>query len=234
MRRLRRILGATAAVLAVTAVATVGTASAHVTIQPREAAKGGFATLVVQVPNEKDDAGTVKVEVTMPTDHPIANVSFEPIAGWTITPERSTLPEPITVHGEEVTEAVTKVTFEGGPIEPGQFMRFPLSLGPLPEDASSLTFPAVQTYSDGDVVRWIQTGDDAEFPAPTVTLVAAPDDDHHDDDASATSDDATEEAADDSHDDSSSSETLAIVAIVVGGAGLLLAIVALVRKGRTT
>lgn len=228
---MRRVLGILGAAVAIVAVATAGTAGAHVTIQPGEAKQGGFATLFVQVPNEKDDAGTVKVEVTMPVDHPIANVSFEPVPGWTITPERSTLSEPITVHGEEVTEAVTKITFEGGPVEPGQFVRFPLSMGPMPEGVDTLTFPTVQTYSDGDVVRWIETGEDAERPAPSLTLVASDGDDHGG--AAATDDD--EAAADDSHDDSSSSDdTLAIVAIVVGGVGVLLALVALLRKGRAT
>jgi uncharacterized protein YcnI len=226
---MRRILGILGATVAIVAVATAGTAAAHVTIQPGEATQGGFATLFVQVPNEKAEAGTVKVEVTMPVDHPIANVSFEPVPGWTITPERSTLSEPITVHGEEITEAVTKITFEGGPVAPGQFVRFPLSMGPMPEGVDQLTFPAVQTYSDGDVVRWIETGADAERPAPTVTLVAGSGDDHGDDAGS--SDD--EAAADGSHDESSSDDTLAIVAIVVGGVGVLLALVALLRKGRT-
>lgn len=226
---MRRILAVLGAAVAIVAAATAGTAAAHVTIQPGEATQGGFATLFVQVPNEKDDAGTVKVEVTMPVDHPIANVSFEPVPGWTITPERSTLSKPITVHGEEVTEAVTKITFEGGPIAPGQFMRFPVSMGPMPEGVDQLTFPAVQTYSDGDVVRWIETGEDAERPAPTITLVASDGDDHGAGSASS----GDEAAADDSHDDdSSSSETLAIVAIVVGGVGVLLALVALLRKGR--
>jgi uncharacterized protein YcnI len=224
---MRRILGILGAAVAIVTVATAGTAAAHVTIQPGEASQGGFATLFVQVPNEKDDAGTVKVEVTMPVDHPIANVSFEPVPGWTITPERSTLSQPITVHGEEITEAVTKITFEGGPVEPGQFVRFPLSMGPMPEGVDQLTFPTVQTYSDGDAVRWIETGADAERPAPTVTLVAGSGDDH---DAASSDGDS---AADDSHDESSSDDTLAIVAIVVGGVGVLLALVALLRKGRT-
>lgn len=48
-----------------------GTASAHVSVQPQgPAAKGGYATVNFKVPNERDDASTVKLEVSFPTDHP--------------------------------------------------------------------------------------------------------------------------------------------------------------------
>jgi hypothetical protein len=49
-------------------------------------------------------------------------------------------------------------------------------LGGVPDDASSLTFKALQTYSNGDVVRWIdvpQTGQpEPDHPAPVLTLTA--------------------------------------------------------------
>jgi uncharacterized protein YcnI len=226
---MHRIWGPIAVAIAVL-VAGGSTAAAHVTIQPREANQGGFATLFVQVPNEKADATTVSVELTMPEDHPLAFVSVEPVPGWTITPERTKLATPITSDDGEVTEAVSKITFSGGEIEPGEFQRFPISVGPLPTDATELVFKAIQTYSDGDVVRWIDVatagGEEPEHPAPTVTLTKATGDDHG---TAAT----TEAASSDAHDDSSSSDTLAVVAIVVGGVAAVLALVALFRKGRT-
>jgi uncharacterized protein len=210
-------------------VLTALPAAAHVTIQPKEANQGGFATLFVQVPNERSDASTTQVVVTMPEDHPVANVSVEPVPGWTITPERTTLAQPIKGDDGDVTEAVTRITFSGGEIKPGEFQRFPISVGPMPSDTDQLVFKTVQTYSDGEEVRWIEEatpgGAEPEHPAPTLTLVKASGDEH------GATPSATQEAASDSHSsDDSSDDTLAIVAIAVGGVGVVLALVALVRR----
>lgn len=217
---LRRCLVAAGAAATVLLVALP--AAAHVTIQPPEATQGGFTTEFVQVPNERDDASTVKVELAFPTDHPIAFVSVQPVPGWTATVQKSKLAEPIRSDDGDVTEAVSGITWTGGEIAPGQFQRFPISMGPLP-DTDSLEFKAVQTYSNGDTVRWIETatpgGAEPEHPAPTLTLKAA-----------ATEDAAkTATTAGESSDDSDST-TIAIIALVVGGLAVVLAIVALVRR----
>ena len=63
---------------------------------------------------------------------------------------------PIESHGRTITEAVGTVTWtadRGTRIGPGEFVDFPLSLGPLPE-VDRLVLPAVQTYDDGEVVAW--------------------------------------------------------------------------------
>jgi uncharacterized protein YcnI len=206
-------------------------ASAHVTIQPPTATQGGFATEAFQVPNERSDANTVKVEVEFPADHPIAFVSVEPVPGWTIDVEKATLAKPIKSDDGDVTEAVSKITWSGGQILPGNFQRFPVSMGPLP-DAASLQFKAAQTYSNGEVVRWIEPrtgGAEPEHPAPTLTLTKA----------SATDTSKTVSASKTTvvvpknvatSDDVDSAKTIGIIGVVVGGLGLILAIVALARK----
>lgn len=138
-------------------------ASAHVTIQPTEALVGDFARFVVRVPNERDDANTIKVEVRLP---PLAFVSFEPKQGWSRRLEMKKLDEPIVVFGNEITEVVDEVTWSGGRIRPGEFLEFGFSAR-TPDDESTLVFDAIQTYSSGEVVRW--TGEpDSETPAATV------------------------------------------------------------------
>jgi uncharacterized protein YcnI len=57
------------AVAGIAIVATAPLAAAHVTVNPGEAPKGGFAKLAFRVPNERDDAGTTAVEVNLPEDH---------------------------------------------------------------------------------------------------------------------------------------------------------------------
>ncbi|MGH2721437.1 MAG: YcnI family protein, partial [Actinomycetota bacterium] len=114
----------------------------------------------------------------IPQDHPITSVSVAPVPGWTYKVERSKLATPLKDDdGNTISEAVSKVSWEGGQIKPGEFVEFPVSMGPLPEDADSLTFKAIQTYSSGEVVRWIEVREEGkpepDHPAPLVKLVSA-------------------------------------------------------------
>lgn len=210
-------------------------AAAHVTVDPGEAPKGGFATLTFRVPTERDDASTTQLEVSLPTDTPIRSVSVQPKPGWSYEIEMTQLDEPIeTEGGDEITEIVSKITWSGGEIAPGEFDQFGVSLGPLPEDVDQVFFPALQTYDSGEVVRWIEEpaedGSEPENPAPMLRLVEA--DDNHDGTAS---DDETDEdpASGDTvaltvenaatQDDVDSANTLGIIGIIVGALGLLTA-----------
>src|SRR4051794_13292678 len=145
-------------------------ASAHVSVSAPGAEPGGFATLTFNVPNERDDATTTKVQVTIPDDTTIPEASVEAVPGWTVEVQKRPLDTPVTSdEGDQITEAVSSVTWSGGSIPDGQFQRFVISAGPLPEDAKSLTFPTIQTYSDGQEVRWIQKttpgGEEPDNPA---------------------------------------------------------------------
>ncbi|AHH95514.1 DUF1775 domain-containing protein [Kutzneria albida] len=152
----------------------VGSAAAHVTAQPSTAAQGGFTKIAFRVPNEQDKAATNSVEVSLPADHPIASVATRALPGWTVKVDKSALAKPVKTDDGEVTEAVSKITWSGGRIGPGSFEDFEVSLGPLPTDTSTLVFKAIQTYDNGDVVRWIDTakpgGAEPEHPAPTLAL----------------------------------------------------------------
>jgi uncharacterized protein len=176
-----RARAATVAALAGAAVVLAAVpAFAHVTVQPATAAKGGYTTVAFKVPNEQDNASTIKLEVNLPTDHPIASVSIQPVPGWTAQVTQSKLATPIKTDDGTIDQAVTKITWSGGKIAPGQFQQFPVSFGPLPSDTDSLAFKALQTYDNGDVVRWIeipQAGQaEPQNPAPTLKLTAAADD----------------------------------------------------------
>jgi uncharacterized protein YcnI len=156
-------------------------AAAHVTVNSANATQGGFAKLTFQVPNEKDAATTVKVEVTLPADKPIAFVSTKPVNGWTVQADKTKLATPIKSDDGDVTEAVTKITWTASAdaaIKAGQFQEFDVSAGPLP-NTDKLVFKALQTYSDGDVVRWIEEpgadGKGPDHPAPTLKLAAKTD-----------------------------------------------------------
>lgn len=145
------------------AIMVPGIASAHVTVKPNEVVAGGFQTFFVQVPNERDDASTTKVEIEFP--HAFASVSFQPKPGWKRTVKMVEFDEPIEAFGDQVTEGVGTVTWSGGEIAPGEFETFYFSAGTVPE--GELVFPSLQTYSNGRVVRWIGPPGSDE-PAPVV------------------------------------------------------------------
>ncbi|AYN40498.1 DUF1775 domain-containing protein [Streptomyces dangxiongensis] len=232
-------IAAAAAVAGSAVLALSAPAFAHVGVQPEgTAAKGGYAVVDFKVPNERDNASTTKIEVNLPADHPIASVMPQPIPGWKIDVTKSKLDKPLTMHGEKIDEAVTKVTWtaDGGKgIAPGYFQKFPLSLGALPEDTDQLVFKAVQTYSNKEVVRWIEVPqkgqDEPENPAPVLELTAASDDDHHgttaaaDDDADGKSG-KTAAAEDSGSGSDTTARVLGVIGIVVGVAGVAYGVLA--------
>lgn len=173
---LRRAVAVTAGAAALTLGLAVP-ALAHVTVNPGSAEQGGFTKVAFRVPNERDNASTSKVEVAFPVDHPLPFVSVKPVPGWDVKVVESKLPKPITTEYSEITEAVTKVTWSGGKIEPGQFQEFEVSMGMLPKDTDRLVFPTAQTYTGGEVVKWADEpradGSEAEHPAPVLKLTPA-------------------------------------------------------------
>jgi uncharacterized protein YcnI len=213
--------------LAAVAAGIFGVASpamAHVTLQPNEAPADGFTRLNVRVPNERDDASTTKVQVAFPAGFYF--ISYEPVDGWTVDVKKRKLKQPAEVFGEKINEEVDQVTFStsGEGIAPGQFQDFGLSLKMPNEPGKALTFKALQTYSSGEVVRWIGPPD-ADEPAPQVTLT----DDAEADPAPADDDDGEDD------DDDGPSTALVILALILGAAGLVAGVAGLraSRRART-
>jgi uncharacterized protein YcnI len=165
-------------------LAAAGPASAHVTVHSTDASPGGYAVLTFRVPTESSTASTTKLQVQFPTEHPIASVLVQPHPGWTAKAVTSKLPEPVTTRdGDTLTSAVSQIVWTADSaataIKPGQFDQFLVSAGPLPQ-VETLTFSAIQTYSDGSVVRWNQVaapGSNAvpAHPKPVLTLTPVAD-----------------------------------------------------------
>ena len=179
----RRLLLARLGVISAAAAAVLafaGPASAHVTVNPNTATQGAYTKVSFRVPTESDTASTTKLEVNLPTDAPIASVATKPLSGWSVTTAKTKLATPIKDDdGGQITEAVSKIIWtaaSGSEIKPGQFQEFDVSLGPLP-DTGQVVFKALQYYSDGSIVRWIDEpttdGSEPEHPAPVLKLTAA-------------------------------------------------------------
>jgi uncharacterized protein YcnI len=227
---------ARAGVVAVAAgVATLlggGLAAAHVTakVLGETAQQGGYTKITFRVPNEDQTAGTVKVEIKLPVDHPMTSARTKPMAGWTAQITKVTLDKPIKVHDAEVKEAVSSVTWTaaaGTRINPGEFQEFELSAGPLPEGTDQLVIPAIQTYDNNEVVTWDappaeEGAEEPEHPAPVIDLAPAGEDHHG---GSVAPENAAAEA-EDGHDDGAGATQAAAAstddtARWLGGAGLV-------------
>ena len=211
----------TLAVFAAAGIAVLtlpGTASAHVTAQPSEATKGGYFAFAFRVPNERPNAGTTKIEVTLPAEYPLASVRTKPLPGWKAEVVKGKLDKPIKSHNSEITEAAKTVTWTAEPgtkIGTTEYQEFFLSVGPLPENTDTLVLPTKQTYENGEVVDWnapppAEGAEEPEHPAPAIKLKAKTGgDDHHG---------ATESA--DTHTAEASAAGSDKTARYLGGAGL--------------
>ncbi|GIJ06961.1 YcnI family protein [Micromonospora andamanensis] len=237
-----RRFAATATALTLGAVATavfgfVAPASAHVTISPEVAEQGGYGRFAFRVPNESDEASTTKVEVFLPENAAIGSVSTTPVPGWTAAVEKRTVDPPVQVHGAEISEVVAKVTWTAtadAAIAPGTFQEFPVLLGPLPE-TDQMVFKALQTYSDGAVVRWIDLppgpgGEEPATPAAVLTLTppdaASPTEAPADAPAAAPSDDSDDEGG------NGLAVGLGVAGLIAGLGGLVLGGLAFARPRR--
>lgn len=231
---------AVAATLGLVTLTGAGTASAHVTANADDATRGGYAKVAFRVPNERPDAGTVKVRVMLPLDHPLSSVSTTPVPGWDVTLGRVTLPEPVQVAGSEVTETVRSITWTARPgtrIEPDQFQEFEVSLGALPTDVDRLVLPTVQTYDNGEVVEWSappasEGAPEPGKPAPTLTLLPKTSGSDHSHGSTAAQAAPHGGSGSGSHSGDSTARWLGGAGLVAGALGLGLGAGALLRTRR--
>jgi uncharacterized protein YcnI len=129
-------------------------ASAHVTVIPSVARPGDKLELTFRVPNERADAATTAVELFIPKGIP-ATVADHP--GWTSEDKGN-------------GDIAWTPSAAGAAIAPGRTQDFKVTLGPLPQ-TDRIVFKALQTYADGQIVRWIETsGPDDEHPAAFLDL----------------------------------------------------------------
>jgi periplasmic copper chaperone A len=218
---------------------TTAAAQAHISLHPNTIPAGAFVTLDVRVPGEQEGAYIKKVDVLFPQG--FTGVDYENVAGWNTKIIESKLATPIKEDGETIDTEVSRIvwTWTGplGKVNNGQFIDFPLSLA-IPGNATgkALEFRTVQTYSNGQVVHWIEPSLAAEHPAPRIDVTAK---------GGVIEDVAGDEAGPEAGQTSSSqsaptpapatakststgaSKGLAIAALIVGALGLLIGLGAL-------
>ena len=150
-------------------------ASAHISLHPNTIPAGAFATVELRVPGEQQGAHVTKVAVLFPLG--FVGVDYENVSGWSTHVIESKLAHPIEEDGGTIESQVSEIVWSwsgpAGEVGNGQFIDFPLSLAiPAGDSGSSLQFKAVQTYSNGQVVHWIDPSLQAEHPSPRIDVTA--------------------------------------------------------------
>lgn len=244
---------------AVTTVAAAGLlvlgatgASAHVTVTPSTTEAGSYSVLTFSVPHGCGDSSTTAIAIQIPEALNSVTPTVNP--GWEIEKVNETLDPPADDgHGGQLTERVAQIVYTAStPLPDGYRDAVELSVRLPDTPGETLAFPVVQTCEEGEA-PWVQLpadGDDAdglEYPAPVVTLTAAPDNieaaaDAADegttaDDASAAEAAAEEQGTteeDGAADASGTPAAVSWVALGLGTAGLVLGGLALARSRRTS
>jgi uncharacterized protein YcnI len=218
------VLGGIAGLLATTP------AWAHVTVHPNRLPAGSSdIALTFRVPNERDNANTVSLEVFFPTNLPLLTVDVLPVPGWAVTVHTQNLSPPVHTDDGPVSQIVSDVTWKAtaGGIGPGQYQDFAVAAGSVPGKAGQLVFKALQTYSSGEIVRWIEVpvaGQPApDNPAPVLALTPGS--------TSASDGSASASPARPAAGSSTTAEVLAAVALAVGAVNLV-GLVVLGRRSR--
>lgn len=165
-RKLSRLIGVST-IATIAGLAIAATVSAHADVEADgDAIVGQPARLVFTVPNERPDQATDSIVIQMPQDVDLTDVVPEEVEGWTIT---------TTTRDGDIVDTITWDAAGSGPVGEDS-VELPIAVGPLP-DVESLTFPTVQTYDDGEVVRWIEPAPpgepEPERPVPTLEINAA-------------------------------------------------------------
>jgi uncharacterized protein YcnI len=150
-------------------------AQAHISLHPNTIPAGAFVTLDVRVPGEQEGAYVKKVDMLLPAG--FTSVNYENVPGWTTKVVSEKLSRPIQTDSGPVDEQVSRLvwTWTGplGQVNNNQFINFPLSIA-MPSNVAgqALQFKTIQTYSNGQIVHWIDPSLSAEHPAPTVNITA--------------------------------------------------------------
>jgi periplasmic copper chaperone A len=156
-------------------------ASAHITLESREATIGAPYKAVFAVPHGCAGSATIKIRVQIPEG--VIGVKPMPKAGWNVEAIKGKYAADYDFHGAKLTEGVKEVVWSGGRLSDDNYDEFVISAfltGGLKPN-TMLYFPVVQECEQG-VSRWIDIpadgnaahAHDSKSPAPGVKLMPKP------------------------------------------------------------
>jgi uncharacterized protein YcnI len=206
-----------------------------VTIDPSSVPKGGTATISFIVPNESAGARTNRVQILFPAPpDAVASVTVESMPGWHFSVQTRRLTTPIQTDDGSINEVVSSITWTANSITTSiaqdEFAAFTVNADGIPDGPDQLVFRAVQSYSDGSTVRWVDPvtpgGPEAEHPTPILQLTGS-------EATTPTTTETAPAATTVASTEDNSARALAVIGIVVGGVALVAATGALMRRRRS-
>jgi periplasmic copper chaperone A len=156
-------------------------ASAHITLEGKQAAVGSYYKAVFAVPHGCAGSPTVKIRVQIPEG--VIGVKPMPKAGWNLETVKGKYAGEYQFHGSTLSEGVKEVAWSGGKLEDDNYDEFVMSTyltGTLKPN-TTLYFPVVQECEQG-MSRWIDIptegraghDDGGKTPAPGLKLTPKP------------------------------------------------------------
>jgi uncharacterized protein YcnI len=139
----------------VAVLALAPSAFAHAELFPSTVPSGDGQLLQLTVPNEKENASTTEIQLTIPSGFDLEHIA--PVQGWTATVSGQKMTNGEMEGGDSVTwkgklsgEGLAVLPFTGVPTKDGEY-----------------AFTVRQTYSDGSVVEW-SGSEDSDTPAARI------------------------------------------------------------------
>ncbi len=160
--------------LLTTLIVSVSTqVSAHVTFDAPSAKAGQFHVAGLRIFHGCDGSPTIKVTMEIPDG--VTRVKPRAAAGWTASVAMKKLETPLMLHGEEISETVGAVTWEGGSLPDAAYEQFDVHMMMPDAPGTALGFPVHQTCDVGSL-DWDETAQDIEafqsltHPTPFIML----------------------------------------------------------------
>ena len=144
----------------VATLALAPSAFAHAELFPSSVPAGDGQLLMLTVPNEKENASTTEIQITIPNGFDLEHVA--PVPNWTPTVSGQHHENGQMAGGDSITwkgklsgEELAVLPFTG-----------------VPKNVGEYTFTVRQTYSDGSVVEW-SGSESSDTPAARIEATKA-------------------------------------------------------------
>jgi periplasmic copper chaperone A len=160
-------------IASVVATTFAATAQAHVVFNQTNVAPAALTTLELRVTHGCAGSSTKEVRVKLPEG--VSRVTPRALAGWQMAETKRTLPTPVVLHGETITQTVDTIIWSGGSFPDFAYQQFEVRAMMPNTPGQTLYFPVEQICESGST-SWSQipatpAGWGAlRDPAPFVTL----------------------------------------------------------------
>lgn len=155
MKRISRLILASATFAAAASVALPSTASAHADADVVAVAAGEQVTISFRPNHGCGESPTTEIAVRAP----ISGVVGEEVEGWTSS-------------SADDGEGRTVVEWKGGLLPADETGEFPITFTAPDDVGTLLLFPAVQICENGEEYAWIDGDPESDTPAPRLLILA--------------------------------------------------------------